>query len=538
MEVDGTRAKHELVSQALALMKDYPEAHATVEVDGTRAKHESLSQALALEQLGLQARCDKEAAEKELTKVRRALEHARRAIDSFRLKLADERAALSESHAVVLAQDESKKRGVLELTATSVRELERMRKLHDDLVAAHADRGISHADLQVKVAHLTKKLAQAVSGEKEFRESAATATINLESFKVKHGPCQAELARGVSEMTILKVDLGLSRGREAHLTEKPAQAVSRERELRESAATATMTLEAVRAKHGSCQAELARGTSEMNSLKLDFGLSRKREAMHAQSARRHLEDLEAVRRVVNGYAASASFAQVFDIGDDGNGQDDGDRDVSWHDGPSTANSRRRRRRELQRHGHYLPLPAVHTEARGSGDACGLSLPEVGDGGSATLANGGESRKRANRRRRSRRDRANDAGGQRTAAPVKAFPVTAPNPRRQRREKRDKDGLEKRTADMSDDVAVVSPAVSLPRRPRGTAGQGHERYRPCYHFLDGTCQRGSGCKFHHPVGRGGLAKLKLGNGFIAWRAAGERRGRLPYDDSLGAGVEGF
>jgi hypothetical protein len=63
-------------------------------------------------------------------------------------------------------------------------------------------------------------------------------------------------------------------------------------------------------------------------------------------------------------------------------------------------------------------------------------------------------------------------------------------------------------------------------------------RPCYHFLDGSCQRGSGCKFYHPVGKGGLAKLRLGDGFVAWRAAGARRGKRPCDDSLDAGVAGF
>ena len=105
-----------------------PEVHTTGEADGTRAKHELASHALALEQLLLQARYAKEAAEKELTTVRGALQNARRAVDSFRLKLtteralAAERAALSQTHAVALAHDESKRRGVLELTATSLKD--------------------------------------------------------------------------------------------------------------------------------------------------------------------------------------------------------------------------------------------------------------------------------------------------------------------------------------------------------------------------------------------------------------------------------
>jgi hypothetical protein len=42
------------------------------------------------------------------------------------------------------------------------------------------------------------------------------------------------------------------------------------------------------------------------------------------------------------------------------------------------------------------------------------------------------------------------------------------------------------------------------------GQGN---RLCYHFLDGTCQNGSVCKFFHPMGMKGVAKLRLGEGFM-------------------------
>jgi F0F1-type ATP synthase beta subunit len=53
------------------------------------------------------------------------------------------------------------------------------------------------------------------------------------------------------------------------------------------------------------------------------------------------------------------------------------------------------------------------------------------------------------------------------------------------------------------------------------GQGN---RLCYQFLVCTCQKGN-------VGMKGVAKMRLGEGFMVWRAAGARRRGRSNDDSL-------
>jgi hypothetical protein len=45
--------------------------------------------------------------------------------------------------------------------------------------------------------------------------------------------------------------------------------------------------------YGLCREELARGIVEVSILRLDLDRSREREAMHAQSAQSHLEALDA-----------------------------------------------------------------------------------------------------------------------------------------------------------------------------------------------------------------------------------------------------
>ena len=74
------------------------------------------------------------------------------------------------------------------------------------------------------------------------------------------------------------------------------------------------------------------------------------------------------------------------------------------------------------------------------------------------------------------------------------------------------------------------------RGLGEKGKGNgEGNGPCYHFLNGKSQRGSGCKFFHPVGKEGIAKLKLEEGFVVWRAVGARRDERSIGESSVAEV---
>jgi hypothetical protein len=94
----------------------------------------------------------------------------------------------------------------------------------------------------------------------------------------------------------------------AQLREQLAQEVVGKKGIQESAAAATMSLESCRIDFGLCRDELARGMAEIKVLRLDLGRSRESETRHAQSAQRRWEALDAVRRVVHSAVVSTSVA--------------------------------------------------------------------------------------------------------------------------------------------------------------------------------------------------------------------------------------
>jgi hypothetical protein len=121
-DVEVKCLRHEFASQAQALeqlreeidrnclmakIASAPRVAVVSNAEVTRRDQELASQAEASEQLRRRASSAQEAAEKEVTKLRGALEKARLAIDAFRRKLAAERAAKSQSHAAALALGES-----------------------------------------------------------------------------------------------------------------------------------------------------------------------------------------------------------------------------------------------------------------------------------------------------------------------------------------------------------------------------------------------------------------------------------------------
>jgi hypothetical protein len=81
----------------------------------------------------------------------------------------------------------------------------------------------------------------------------------------------------------------------------------------------------------------------------------------------------------------------------------------------------------------------------------------------------------------------------------------------------------------------SPALPATLASGGVEGKGKGKGkgkadRPCYHFLNGTCRKGSDCLFWHPDNPKYVAKLKLEPAFLTWAAKGTGKGGKPEDEA--------
>jgi hypothetical protein len=72
-------------------------------------------------------------------------------------------------------------------------------------------------------------------------------------------------------------------------------------------------------------------------------------------------------------------------------------------------------------------------------------------------------------------------------------------------------------------AVPATPISGGAEAKGKGKGKGKADRPCYHFLNGTCHKGSDCLFWHPDNPKYVAKLKLEQPFLAWVAKGTGKG---------------
>jgi hypothetical protein len=84
-------------------------------------------------------------------------------------------------------------------------------------------------------------------------------------------------------------------------------------------------------------------------------------------------------------------------------------------------------------------------------------------------------------------------------------------------------------------ALPATPISSGEEGKGKGKGKGKADRPCYHFLNGTCHKGSDCLFWHPDNPKFIAKLKLEPPFLTWVAKGTGKGGKPGEEPAGVGA---